>query len=216
MAFKVDAQGAIVAGKTISEWTQDWWKWIVTGPLDPFNPSDDTTGALSYLNNGNPVFFLAGGNPITGTHVSETRYIVVPHDKPILVPVLNLLDFEGPGITPADNTIPLNDLVNQTLAAALPTLNKSSLNVVIDGKSLEGLPNHLETTDFFSMGVVKPGSLLTSKDIGIKPGSVMTTDKAAGYWVMLEGLSKGVHTVSFGGTTTTGFSTQTTDHLIVV
>ena len=39
----VDA-GGTVAGKTISQWTADWWNWAVTEPTgkDPFT---DTTGA---------------------------------------------------------------------------------------------------------------------------------------------------------------------------
>ena len=34
----VEAPGAIVAGKTISEWTAAWWQWAVTlaPPGDPF------------------------------------------------------------------------------------------------------------------------------------------------------------------------------------
>lgn len=215
MSVKVESPGTTVDGKSISAWTKDWWNWIINGPKDPFNPSDDTTGLLSFVNNQGPVFFLAGNNPFTGAGNDTNRFIVVPHDKPILVPVLNFIDIEGPGITPSDAGTDYRALVDQTLASLLATVDKASLHVSIDGKSVNNLASHLETTDFFSLGVVKPNTLLASADIGIAPGSVMAADKAAGYWVMLEGLSKGIHTVSFGGSTS-NFMTQTTDHLIVV
>jgi hypothetical protein len=215
MSVKVDAPGAIVDGRSISSWTKDWWSWIINGPHDPFNQSDDKIGLLSFINNGRPVFFLAGNNPFTGAGNNTDRVIVVPHDKPVLVPVLNFIDVEGPGITPPAAGTDYRALVDQTLASLLQTVNPTTLHVSIDGKAVPDLASHLETTDFFSLGKVKPGTLLTSSDIGIAPGSVMAADKAAGYWVMLEGLSKGVHTVSFGGSTS-NFTTQTTDHLIVV
>jgi hypothetical protein len=131
------------------------------------------------------------------------------------VPVLNFIDIEGPGITSASDGTDYKSLVDKTLASLLPTVNLGSLHVSVDGQAIPNLPSHLETTDFFSLGKVKPGTLLTSSDIGVSAGAVMAQDKAEGYWVMLEGLSKGAHTISFGGSTS-NFSVQTTDHILVV
>ncbi len=89
MSVKLAATGSIVDGKTITDWTQDWWNWIVDGPKSPFNQSDDKTGLLGYINNHGPVFFLAGNNPFSTSGNNTNRYIVVSHDKEILVPLLN-------------------------------------------------------------------------------------------------------------------------------
>src|SRR5438094_4003872 len=56
--------GSTVSGKTIGEWTADWWNW--TGSVD--NVFADTTGAAATQNQSGPVFFLAGtqgGAPVT-------------------------------------------------------------------------------------------------------------------------------------------------------
>ena len=204
MSVKLDAPGATVDGKTISDWSKDWWNWIIDGPKDPFNQSDDRTGLLSYINNNGPVFFLAGNNPFTAAGNHAERYIVVSHDKEILVPLLNFIDIEGPGLTDPD--LPHSDseyraIVNQNLAKN-PGPDNVTLNLTIDGKSFDSdlLKTHLEPTDFFSMGPVKPDSLLTS--LGIAPGTATDFNKATGYWAMLENFSKGIHTVSFGGSAT--------------
>ena len=219
MSLKLDAPGATVDGKTISEWSKAWWNWIIDGPKDPFNQSDDRTGLLGYIHNNGPVFFLAGNNPFSDAGNHAERFIVVPHDKEILVPLLNFIDIEGPGITPGpvQSDSEYRDLVDKALPAMPP--DNLKLNLTIDGKSYnsELLKTHLEPTDFFSMGPVKPGSLLTG--LGIAAGTATDFNKATGYWAMLEDLSRGIHTVAFGGSFTDAngdHSIQTTDHLIVV
>jgi len=225
VSVQLDAPGATVDGKTISDWSKDWWNWIIDGPKDPFNQSDDRTGFLSHIHNNGPVFFLAGNNPFSTAGNNTDRFIVVSHDKEILVPLQNNIDIEGPGITagPTLSDAEYRAIVDQSLAANVPDPANVKLNLTIDGKSFDSdlLKTHLEPTDFFSMGPVKPGSLLTSPTLGIAPGTATDFNKATGYYAMLENFSKGIHTVSFGGTVTdaTGAviqSVQTTDHLIVV
>jgi hypothetical protein len=120
--YSIDKPDTIVAGKSISEWTVNWWKWILQGPQDPLNPVDDKTGLLAYQNNGGSVFFLAGTNGITGAGGNAERYIVVPHDKPILVPMVNFFDT----LDPKD--------VEDGLISAFPAGAKPFAN--IDGKDV--------------------------------------------------------------------------------
>lgn len=218
MAVKIAPTDSIVDGKTITDWTAEWWKWIIRGPADPFNPSDDRTGLLSYIHNNGPVFFLAGDNPFSGAGNNADRTIVVSHDKEILVPVRNYIDIEGPGITPAAQGTNYKQIVDKTLADIVEDPNKITLNLTIDGKSIDSdvLKSHWESTGYFSMGMVKPGTLLTSFDVS--PGANVAVAKSEGYWVMLEGLSRGVHTISFGASSIDSSTpiVQTTDHLIVV
>ncbi len=113
--------------------------------------------------------------------------------------------------------------MDESLAATVPDPDLVTLNLTVDGKWFDSdeLKTHQEATDFFSMGPVKPGSLLTGPGLGIDPGTPTDFNKATGYWAMLENFSRGIHTVSFGGTVTddTGAvirSVQTTDHLLVI
>ncbi len=69
------------------------------------------------------------------------------------------------------------------------------------------------------MGPVKPDSLLTGLGADIKSGFATDFNKATGYWAMLENLSVGLHTISFGGSFTKNnveMSVHTTDHFFVV
>lgn len=64
------------------------------------------------------------------------------------------------------------------------------------------------------MGPTELGSL--AEAIGAPVGVALSLTKASGYWLMVEGLAPGPHTLEFGGTLSTGFSSMTTDHIVVV
>src|SRR5690242_16676958 len=55
----LEPAGATVAGKTIAEWSTNWWQWAapLAPPGDPFT---DITGQFATVNQSGPVFFLAG------------------------------------------------------------------------------------------------------------------------------------------------------------
>ncbi len=77
---------SIVEGRSIGEWTGDWWAWVVSVPT-PDDPLTDTTGANA--NNGQPggpVFFVAG---TTTGGVPVERTFTVPAGKYLLVPLIN-------------------------------------------------------------------------------------------------------------------------------
>lgn len=202
--YSIDKPDAIVAGKSISDWTADWWKWILQGPQDPFNPVDDKTGLLAYQDNSRPVFFLAGTNGVTGSGGNAERYIVVPHGKPVLVPMVNYFDT----LDPKD----VEDANVSAFAAAAQPFAK------IDGNDVLHPTDFLETTGVFSLGQEKPGTLVhqLAAQFGVsKIGQELAPTEATGYYLMLEGLSRGTHTLTFGGSAP-GFSGSVTDHLIVV
>ena len=48
--YTIDDPNAIVEGKTIAQWTQDWWTWAIQSPAHQ-NALDDPTGM--YANVGN-------------------------------------------------------------------------------------------------------------------------------------------------------------------
>jgi hypothetical protein len=88
----------------------------------------------------------------------------------------------------------------------------------IDGHSVSNTQSYLERTDFFSMGKVQEGSLL-DKRLRVPVGTDLSTTKSAGYWLMVEGLTPGAHTLDFGGTAggiLGANSVHVIDHITVV
>src|SRR3954464_2128255 len=53
----VIAPGSTVAGKSIGEWTAEWWNWA--GRATP-SVTADTSGAAATSGQSGPVFFIAG------------------------------------------------------------------------------------------------------------------------------------------------------------
>ncbi|MGP1385783.1 MAG: hypothetical protein ACTS2F_19650 [Thainema sp.] len=84
-----------VAGKTIGEWTVDWWQWAL-GQSSPNDAFSDTTGENAGVNQSGPIFFVAGT-----TGGSATRTFTVPSNKYLLFPLVNvsISDIEDPSLS---------------------------------------------------------------------------------------------------------------------
>lgn len=220
-AYTILAPGTVVAGKSIADWTADWWSWGMQAPLAA-NPLLDTTGAFANQNNNGPVFFIAGN--------SATRTFNVPAGRPILLPLINLFDVEtvppDPPATTLADRIKATDLVVQAWLAAVDT---GSLFASIDGGAVPNPSSYLEVTGHFDMGPTQAGSYLES--FGIPAGVDAFPTKSGGYWLMIDSLTPGIHELRFGGASgaysvDTGtpigvesggpFSTDTTDVIDVV
>jgi hypothetical protein len=181
-------------GKTIADWTAAWWTWALQAPAAQ-NPLTDTTGAFASLNNNGPVFFIAG---TTGLTNSVARTFQVPAGKPVLLPMINFFDTEPAEIDPP--TASLDDRKNAAdlvVTGWLNAVDPASLFASIDGHPAPDLAQYLEVTGLFSMGATQSGSLIAS--FGVPVGAELYPTKAAGYWLMIDGLAPGPHTVQFGG-----------------
>jgi hypothetical protein len=214
-----------VDGATIAAWTGRWWTWGLQAPAAG-NPLTDTTGADANVNNGGPVFFIAGTFSPPNT---ADRTFDVPAGKPVLLPMINFFDVEGQGIAPSPGVdtshgeAALRASMKALIAADLA--NVTSLHAEIDGVAVKNPYFYKEISGFFSMGKAQPGSLLDS--IGVPAGTPTCTTISGGYWLMIEGLTPGEHTLTFGGTqaafsfngpenTYGPFSTSVVDHIKVV
>ena len=80
-AIIVEPTGSTVAGKTIAEWSAEWWKWAapLAPPGDPFT---DQTGAAANKNQAGPVFYLAGSEN------TSSRAFTLTSDKFVLLPLV--------------------------------------------------------------------------------------------------------------------------------
>ena len=202
------APGSTVEGKTIGEWTADWWNWAGSVP----NVFSDVTGSQATLNQSGPVFFVAGTSPFTGVSTA-TREFEIPEGKFVLFPLLNWIVANGadPGFS---------STAEEVEALVDGTIDPDLLFASVDGVEILNLEQHRERSpiDF----TFTP----STASAGFPPGTY-TDANADGYWVMLEPLDVGTHTIHFGGTSVefTGpdpvvsvpsFSVEVTDNVTVV
>jgi hypothetical protein len=175
----VEPGGSTVAGKTIGQWTADWWNWTgsVTG-----NVFTDTTGALATQNQSGPVFFVAGTQ---GTSV--TRTFDVPGDKFLLFPLINFVVANGPDPGFADTQAEAKALIDVGVPA-------SNVFASIDGADVPNLASHREASPVNFTYTALAGS-------GTFTPGTFTDANSDGYWVMVDPLGSGTHTLRFGGTT---------------
>ena len=172
-----------VAGSTQLQLAEQWLQWALS--IDAAsNPMLDTTGAYAHVNNLGPVFFVAGN-----TGGSSTRTFTVPAGKPIFFPVVTAYDIEVPGAG--------CDL--QCAFAWIPYVGGATgLYARLDGQDLLTFPSYRQTsTAFFTVDV--PASL-SSVLFGGPPYVGILDAIVDGYWVAVEGLTPGPHTLEFGGT----------------
>jgi hypothetical protein len=205
----------VIGGETISKWTEDWWTWVVQSQTSQ-NPLSDATGAFATIGNDNPNMFFIGGT--FGGDV--TRNFDVPHDTPLLVPLINasLSQYTGTGQPNGPK-----DPVTGTPAAANAYIKQfdqsiTSLHLSIDGVSVGNLFNDLVNTGQFSLGVVAANSV-ASDIFGLTVGSEMSHSQSTGYWAVVKGFAPNTdHTLDFGGSSSLsgGFSVNVHDTIHVV
>lgn len=174
------APGSTYAGKSIGEWSAEWWKYLLSIPADQ-NPALDPTGANANVGQDGPVFFLVG----TFDGASVTRDITITSDKAILFPLFNSVNISDP--SNPETAEQLRVLVTQQVDAV------TGLNASIDGVELSQtqLFNHRQPSPAFS-ATLPDGNLFGA------PSGVYTPGVSDGYWLLLEPLSVGEHTISFG------------------
>jgi hypothetical protein len=172
---------SIVAGKSIGEWSAEWWKWAFSFLAGESPVFDDQTGELGHLGDvGGPVFFVGAVNDVK-------RSFSVPCRQYLLIPLLTQAwTLEG------DDTEAFAREQNDAFVNLI-----DSLTARVDGERIPNLFSHRETTpELFSV---------TIPDGGLFGDEGGTFDAVAdGYWIMLKPLSSGTHTISFGGSTRDG------------
>jgi hypothetical protein len=190
-----------VAGYGQLELSQQWWQWAIGSPAAT-NPLLDSTGARANTNNDGSVYFLAGN--VGGLSV---RTFDVPVGKPVFFPVLNTVDVEVPNDPACGLQCAFGFLDGQGMTGAV------HLHATLDGKDLLlGYPDYRQrSSSFFSLDV-------PVDDVFGLPAEYHGTVDALtdGYWVALDGLSAGKHTLVFGGTSSSGFTLEVVDFMTAV
>jgi hypothetical protein len=168
-------------GKTYGEWADEWWKWGLGAPSSD-NPFLDPTGEKCSAGQSGPVWFLGS------TFQAEAeRRCVVPADKALFFPV----GFAVLTVLPVD----AETVAGLRALAKAQADHITELQVAVDGVELQGLRNFrfrspssfiFTTVDLLGvLGLSRPGF-----EDGVPHEAV--TD---GYWVMLQRLPVGEHTI---------------------
>jgi hypothetical protein len=162
-----------VAGTSQDDWSREWWQWAASF-TDHESPVADTTGRRCRSKQSGAVWFLAG---TYGTQ-RTIRTCTVPAGKYLFFPLINYVIFPQ-----SEDSLTCEDA---KATAAEATADVSALVLEVDGKVFKNLSAHRQATgDCFDLDARGDG--------GIAPSA------ANGYYIMLKPLSRGTHTLNFGG-----------------
>jgi hypothetical protein len=164
---------------TYGEWSAKWWQWVLSLPQD-INPLVDQTGEHCAQAQSGPVWFLAG---TFGGSVERT--CTIPEGKAILFPILNSGNVKtDPSETEEDLRVTTKEAVD----------NPAILEASIDGVPLHNLQNYRAESPLFNV-TLPEGNIFGVPELN----SEAVSD---GYWIMLQPLPVGDHSVNFRGADT--------------
>ena len=177
-----------VLGKTIGEWSKNWWQWALAIPAST-NPMLDNTGDFCHLGQQGPVWFLAGvwggGQAMRSCNVPEGKYI--------LFSIANVIWINSPpnGDDPNNTETDYRQFAND----GLPPSIGGQLEATLDGNPIIFNPN---TPIIRSQSPVFMASFPPDNVFGV-PADTLTPYPIVsdGFWVMLPPLSLGNHTLHF-------------------
>jgi hypothetical protein len=210
---------AVVLGRTLTDWTALWLRWAFATPASAlpegclpgqcYSAFNDPTGAYAEAFNPGPIFLWTATPTPSATTCGTipVRTVNVPEGVPILFPINSMEDTEGPnGKYPPLIPPTISDFVPpHTYAEEVKTVVSASswtnVTMSVDCNPVANLQESIITE--FSAGVVAQGSegqVFFTGPPGLPVGAELFPTGTAGYWVIVEGLTPGRHTVSVSAT----------------
>lgn len=175
---KVASPNERYQGKTYNQWSAAWWQWNMELPLAGHPSIDSPDFDVRAGQRGN-VWFLAA--PF-GT---VERTCTIPKNKSLFIGLLDAeaSDLEGLGTTVVEQSVAAMDLANHIVV--------STLFCTIDGVSVNHLNRYRKLSRQFEFTAPTPWIFGGTGGEGTAVGD--------GYYVLIEPLSKGQHTIHYGG-----------------
>ena len=170
-------------GKKMSEWSAEWWQYILSTPQNP-NPLLDTEGGYCTIVQHGPVWFLEGAIVDAGNVV---RTCSIPEDTALFFPLVNGVDIN----TAAQ---PVNEL-RAEIAGCMDAAYNLSLEV--DGQAIPA--RELMRSRVLSVPFVTVLPANGVPTIPPTPAGIYSPSVDDGYYVMLKPLPVGPHTLHFTG-----------------
>ncbi len=175
-SFKVFALDSKPYGLSYAGWSIKFWQWYYNIPMNPPpHPGDDPTGAACNKSQAGPVWFLVGS---AGS--KQVRNCDVPYGKALL-------------LTPIDMECSFAESPTLKKEEELKTCakedqdNVNSLKLIVDGVSLSNVSKYRVPSSLFNL------TLPADNILGLDPQTTQAVSD--GYWIILEPLSKGSHTI---------------------
>lgn len=196
-------------GASYAQWGAAWWQWVFSLPAHvPPNPLL-TAGAVDcgYGQTGH-VWFLAGALSPGYTW----RSCRVPTGTWLFLPVLNAW-CDNVAVSPPAT-------IDQLKQCAAYYADAKELHASIDGAPVPNLFAY--RAPYAPFGYTVPATDSMAQYFGANipgvdwPTTYVFPAASDGYWLMLNPLPPGLHTINFGGTTTTGFQIDITYSITVV
>ena len=155
--------------------------------IDTANPLLDTTGENCQEGDMGDIFFLVGTEG-----GSIERECTISEGQEILFPIINVVCFDKPGglVSPGEFDPPKGPGNCQEQAESFID-QASNLEVTIDGVSIENLQ------EFRVLSYPFPIKLQEDNILGLPSGTYIGISD--GYWVLVESLPEGEHTIHFAG-----------------
>jgi hypothetical protein len=168
-------------GISFQDWTAKWWQWVSSIPFE-INPLYDSTGKFCNESQSGPVWFLAGSSFPTE---KVARNCEIPSEKSIFFPVINIqTSFVENPMLKSENELRQSSKIGIDIVRLK--------EVLVDGIKLSDSSIYRISSPLFNFTYPKDSITGTNA-----PGSSQAVSD--GYWVMLEPLSKGLHTIQFKG-----------------
>jgi hypothetical protein len=178
LVFRIDEKPF---GLSFSDWTVEWWKWIIQIPKS-INPLFDTEGKNAYLNQiHRKVFFLC--QTLESSEKMPVRNIMIPRETSVFMPIINwisILHEDG------ENDQDLLRVARERMDVV------KDLRININEITL--------TTDYLrEFRVVSPivDTFLPENNIFDQP-SCQTRIASDGFWIFLKRLNDNISIKSFG------------------
>jgi hypothetical protein len=179
--------------QTYGQWGGRWWQYVLGIPDNPApdeNPLNDPNGERCNVGQWGPVFFLVGT-----TGGSAVRSCEAPADTGLFFPIQNIFcAIPEDGDTPAAISQLCSDFVTANY-------DVKTFSVTIDNKSVPNLQK-FRASSFFSFTGGIPGVFRTSGCNLTPPPCYENWHETAfsdGYWIMVNALKQGQHTIRFKG-----------------
>lgn len=183
-------------GMSYAEWSEAWWHWALSFPLDE-SPVTDETGELAGLGQDGPVWFLAG---TFGGSVERT--VTIPKGKALFFPIVNVIGV----FMPEPGEVPPTEEELRELLDFLMGLG-ATFECTIDGEEIAGLEDFRAQTGVFAV---------TVPEGGLFPAGTYEPSIADGFYLMIKPLKPGEHTIHFQGSLAfLGLEVEATYHITV-
>ena len=191
---------AVGSADPLKELSAQWWQWAISIP-SAANPLTDVSGANCMVGQRGDVWFLAGN--FTGGTVS--RSCTVPQGVPLFFPIVNSVQVNTPFICGQSGPLSVADMRKNT---AFFIDGVSGVTATLDSAALTGI-RRIQSTPFVT--ALPVANIFVDPCGGDSPAGVFSSSVSDGYYVKVDGLSVGTHTLQFtAANTEAGFNLNVT------